>query len=264
MMNPSPGRAAALLISLFLVVVSCVAADTGGYTMAPAAAGTVTGSPQDPVSITFWELNFREMLIAVCLSFFPVVVQPVEIFFLLKLWAVLGYRKVVHNAIRYNRNRQNIEDCITKNPGVKFNELERMTGINGGTLKYHLLILGAKQRIISFGTGRSVRYFENNGRYSEVEKKVLLHLRDPTTRKILEILVASPEVTRKDIAGIVGIAGPSISWHTKRLSGDGIISLSRNGRGVRYTLCPAGVSIFKKYFGKEGGKAKSAEDARSV
>ena len=84
---------------------------------------------------------------------------------------------------------------------------------------------------------------------------MFLHLQNPTTRRILEILASSPEVSRKEIAETVGIAGPSISWHTKRLSGDGIITTRKNGRAVRYTLCPAGANIFKRYFGQDGAVA---------
>jgi predicted transcriptional regulator len=260
-MEPSPGRAVALLVFIFLAAVPSALADTGGYTAAPAMAGTLTGPPQDPVPISFWDLNLREMLLAVALSFWPALVDPIGIFFSLKAMAALGYRKIEQNAILRNRNRQTIFDCIAANPGIKFHTLERLTGMKEGTLKYHLLILGMKRRIVSFGSGKSLRYFENNGRYSELEKKVFLHLQDPTTRRILEILASSPEVSRKDIAGMVGVAGPSISWHTKRLSGDGIITTSRKGRAVRYTLCPAGVNIFRQYFGNDAGKVAGSAGA---
>ena len=254
-MESSPVRAVALIISLFLVAVPSAAAGTGGYSAAPGLAGALPADLQDPVPVSFWDLTVREMLIAVSLSFCPVLVYPVEIFFFLKLMMAFGYRKVERNAILWNRNRQNIYDCITANPGVKFNALERLTGVKEGTLKYHVLVLGMKRRIISFGSGRSVRYFENNGRYSELEKKVFLHLQNPTTRRILEILASSPEVSRKEIAEVVGIAGPSISWHTKRLSGDGIITTCKKGRAVRYTLCPAGADIFRRFRGQEAGMA---------
>ncbi len=250
-MEPSPVRAVALIISIFFVAVPSAAAGSGGYSAAPGLGGALPG--QDPVPVSFWDLTVREMLIAVSLSFCPVLVYPVEVFFFLKMLAALGYRKVERNAVLRNRNRQKIYDCIAANPGVKFNALERLTGIKEGTLKYHLLVLGMKRRIVSFGSGRSVRYFENNGRYSELEKKVFLHLQNPTTRRILGILASSPEVSRKDIAGILGIAGPSISWHTKRLSGDGIITTRKNGRAVRYTLCAAGANIFRRFIGQDPG-----------
>jgi predicted MarR family transcription regulator len=59
----------------------------------------------------------------------------------------------------------------------------------------------------------------------------------------------------------MGIAGPSISWHTRRLSGDGIITTRKNGKAVRYTLCPAGADIFKRFFGQEAGMASGSAAA---
>ncbi|MFA7694570.1 MAG: winged helix-turn-helix transcriptional regulator [Methanoregula sp.] len=254
-MKPRPARAVALILFIFLACVPAVTADYGGYSVAPGETGAADGQPQDPEPVSFFDLSLREMLIAVALSFCPVLVYPVELFFSLKLLAALGYRKVEKNAILGNRNRRKIFASIAANPGVRFVVLERLTGIKEGTLKYHLLILETKRRIVSFGSGRSLRYFENNGRYNTLEKKVFLHLQNPTTRRILGILAASPEVSRKDIAGIVGIAGPSITWYTKRLSGDGIISTSKKGRAVRYTLCPAGLEIFRQFPGENAGVA---------
>jgi predicted transcriptional regulator len=225
------------------------------YTVQP-AYGLEPGPERDTSrEVVFSEMTLRAMVIFVAVSFSPMLVFPVEFFLWVKLFACLGYRKADAMALFYNRNRRLVFETIVENPGVSFHTLERLTGLKEGTMKYHLLILGMKRKIISFGSGRSVRYFENNGRYSELEKKVFLHLQDPTTRKILEILASSPEVSRKDIAEIIGIAGPSVSWHTKRLAGDGIITTSRNGRAVRYTLCSAGANIFRQFFRQEPGKA---------
>ncbi|MFA4850689.1 MAG: winged helix-turn-helix transcriptional regulator [Methanoregula sp.] len=257
-------RFAAIAFFLFILFVPITVTATGGYDVTTGPHDRVPGTSHDPVAMSFWDLSPRVMALAVVLSFAPVFVSPVELFFSLKLTVALGYRKVEQYAVRYNEKRQKIFDCITANPGVKFHALERQTGIKEGPLKYHLLILGAKRRIVSFGTGRSVRYFENNGRYSELEKRVFLHLQDPTTRRILEILATSPEVSRKDIAGIMGIAGPSISWHTKRLSGDGIITTTKNGRAVRYTLCPAGVNIFKRYREQDAAACGNAETVKET
>ncbi|MGA9087457.1 MAG: winged helix-turn-helix transcriptional regulator [Methanoregula sp.] len=262
-MKPWPARAVALIIFIFLVAcVPAVTASYGGYSVAPGDADAAQDQPQDPEPVSFFDLSLREMLVAVALSFSPVLVYPVELFFYLKVFAALGYRKVGQNAILWNRNRREIFASIAANPGVRFTALERLTGIKEGTLKYHLLILEAKRRIVSFGSGRSLRYFENNGRYNELEKKVFFHLQNPTTRRILEILAASPEVSRKDIVGIMGIAGPSITWHTKRLAGDGIISTSKEGRAVRYTLCPAGLNVFRQFTGESAGESPGSADSR--
>jgi predicted transcriptional regulator len=240
------------------------AAGMGHYTIEAVSPEGLAGTAQDPLPISFSDLSLREMLIAVCLSFCPLLVDLVEFLFFLKLTAALGYRKAERNVIFKNRNRHAIYEYITANPGIRFHALERLSGMKEGTLKYHLIVLMAKKRIVSVGSGGSLRYFENNGRYTELEKKVFLHLQNPTTRRILEILSSFPEVSRKDIAGIVGIAGPSITWHTKRLSMDGIITTRRNGRGIRYILCPAGAGIFQQFreqnFGMAAGSAAAGKD----
>lgn len=248
-MDHSTVRAAALIIFILVAGMPFATAGTGGYSVEPAIPGAAHGQPQDPAPVSFEELTIRAMFIAVALSICPLLVYPVEALLLTKIILILGYRRVEQYALSYNQNRQKICEAIKANPGMKFTVLERMTGIAEGTLKYHLLILAMKRRIVCFGTGRSVRYFENNGRYSDLEKKVFLHLQDPTSRRILEILISSPEVSRKEIAATVGIAGPSVTWHTKRLAGDGIITTRKEGSAVRYTLCPSGARIFRQFFG---------------
>ena len=59
----------------------------------------------------------------------------------------------------------------------------------------------------------------------------------------------------------MGIPGPSITWHTKRLAGDGIISTSKEGRAVRYTLCPAGLNVFRQFTGESAGELPGARTA---
>jgi predicted transcriptional regulator len=128
-------RAFALIIFLLLVAVPSSAIVTGGYSAAPAAAGVLSLPPQDPVPISFWELTPRMIIIALCFSFFPLFVYPVEIFFFIKLFTALGYRRVKQYALSYNRNREKIYETIVAHPGVKFNALERLTGMKEGTLK---------------------------------------------------------------------------------------------------------------------------------
>jgi predicted transcriptional regulator len=262
-MEPPPLRTVALFIFIFLSAMPAAAVVTGGYSIVPPLAGALISPPQDPVPISFFDLTLREMLIAVCLSFCPLLVYPVEAFFSIRLAVALGYRKVEQYAVSYNKNRQAIYETIIAHPGIKFHALERLTGMKEGTLKYHLVILSMKRRIVSVSIGSSMRYFENNGRYSDMEKKAFLHLQNPTTRRILEVLSASPEVSRKDLAAVLGIAGPSISWHTKRLCSDGIITTRKYGKAIRYTLCSEGEKIFRQILG-DAGAAAGTEPGKNV
>ena len=113
---------------------------------------TVTpGISHDPLATTLGSFTPRYGACG-CLIICPGPRNPVELFFsFLKMVIFLGYGKSCGMPSRINRNRQKIYDCITANPGVKFNALERLTGIKEGTLKYHLLLLVAKRKVISFG-----------------------------------------------------------------------------------------------------------------
>jgi predicted transcriptional regulator len=198
------------------------------------------GLVQEPVEDTskevlFHELTPRAMIIFVALSFSPLLVYPVEFFLMLKLFAYLGYRKIDEMIIFYNDNRRLIYEAIAGNPGISFNALMLITGVKQATLKYHLHILEQKQKIIRYGTYESSGYFENNG-WSDLEKGIFVHLRNSTTRNILEIVSTSAEISRKDIARILGITGPSVTWHTNRLSQDGIIKIYRYGRDIRISI----------------------------
>ena len=65
------------------------------------------------------------MAIALALSFFPLLVFPIELIFVLKVFAFLGYRKISPCAIFDNHNRQKIYDAVRVNPAILFSELSR-------------------------------------------------------------------------------------------------------------------------------------------
>jgi len=82
----------------------------------------------------------------------------------------------------------------------------------------------------------SMRFYENNGRYTEIEQRVLRHLRNTTRKKILEILLSEPSAGRDEIAGVLGFTGAAVTWHMKALEADRIILVERTGRNVRYII----------------------------
>ena len=187
------------------------------------------------------------MAIALALSFFPLLVFPIELIFVLKVFAFLGYRKISQCAIFDNHNRQKIYDAVRVNPAISFSELSRVTGVKPGTLKYHLALLMLKRKIVSFECKGTVNYFENSDNYTILEKNIFRQLRNATTRRILRVLIASPDVSRKDIVETIGITGPSVTWHTNQLSRYGIISITKNGRNVHYELTDEAIRFLKKH-----------------
>ena len=164
------------------------------------------GTPHDPVTVSFWDLSPRVMALAIVLTFFPVLVCPTEILFALKVLAAFGYLKIAPNAVFQNKNRLRIYEIISANPGISFPQLPKIIGLKRGPMRYHLMILCTKRKITAVPNQATFSYFENSSRFTEFEKTMIRHLQNVTAQKILEILIPSPSVSRKDIAGILGVA----------------------------------------------------------
>lgn len=211
----------------------------------------ITSPPIEPVPITFWGLSLREMAVFLALMVSPILVLPVELFFALKVFAVLGYRKVEQTAILHNYNRRLIYETIKTNPGLTLTALSHITAIKYGPLKYHLAVLKLKRKILTFGMGRSHRYFENCGKYSDFEKLLIKHLTEETTKRILELLLRASPVSQQEIAGELGISAPSVFWHMKILEREKIVALQKCGRSVLYELTENAMMILQKYYGNK-------------
>ena len=148
----------------------------------------------------------------------------------------LGYKRVSGHNVLNQAVRSKIYDHIKENPGAHYSAIADETGINRGTLRYHLKILQICSKVRALHGAGCTRYFENNMKLSEYDQRVLHHLKNDTSKRILEVLVENPDVSRKDLSNVVGVSGPSISWYMKRLCADGIVSAIKEGRHVRYRL----------------------------
>lgn len=166
---------------------------------------------------------------------------PAELLLSIKLFASLGFRRVLGSNVLDQGARAHIYEHIRRNPGIHLRGLAGEMQMKLGTLRYHLNVLRLTHKITVSGDAASVRFYENNGTYSATEQHVLKHLRNETTRQILATLLDRPAATRQDIAEAVGVTGPSVSWHMKRLEEDRIVIPRREGRLTAYEI-PAPVA----------------------
>ncbi|MFA4825591.1 MAG: winged helix-turn-helix transcriptional regulator [Methanoregula sp.] len=236
----------ALLAVLLAALAVPVIALPQGYIVEP-AFGATGKTTTDVIPITFWDLTFREMVIIGALALFPAFVFPVEIFFALKFLSLFGFKRIARNNILASTVRNTLYTLIRSRPGISFVELSQEMGISRGALTYHLTLMRISKKIILLKNHGALSYFENSGKYGNGEQKVMKYLRQDTDNKILLSLARNPLMSRTDFEKILGVSGPTVSWHMKRLIDDGILNVRKDGRFSRYALSEATWSSLLKY-----------------
>jgi hypothetical protein len=145
-----------------------------------------------------------------------------------------GYRRLSGKNILDHEKRHLIYTTILLNPGIEIPALASLTGINLHTLRYHLGYLMQLKKIACVEQGGGWHLFENHGRYDPAGRQQILYRRYPTTSRILSLIATRPGITRGEIATELGLAGPSVTRWTQRLTAGGVVSEVRDGRRVRY------------------------------
>lgn len=230
-----------------LFIIPVVSANPGGYTVEPASPDMDPGTPLETVFVPFWNLPPREMATVLAISISPLLLFPVELFFLLKVFACLGYKKIIRSNVLAHADRNAVYQCIRDNPGIFFKEISVQTQVKSGTLRYHLGILRITGKITQSSTQGHARYFENSGKFSIMEQKIIRFLRNDTERSIFTCLVKNPEITRKDLEIQLGISGAAVTWHMNRLVDEEILIIHKVGRNARYELKPQARQCLEKY-----------------
>ncbi len=230
-------------IALLLVMVCTAGVSAQEYTV---RSGYQNPPPPDAVPRTPAPVGFFDLPVWVILA--QLALLPPEFFLSIKLWAFLGFRRVSGENVLEQGVRAQIYEYIRQNPGIHLRGLAEEMGISMGTLRYHLNILRDTHKITLNEGVASVRFYENNGSYTPAEQHILKHLRNETTKKILTILMNSPSSTRAEIAQEIGVTGPSITWHMKRLEDDEILVTHREGRKISYEILPHIASYLSRRF----------------
>lgn len=239
-------RSFILLLGILLVVlVGPVLALPQEYTVEPGFGATGIAAP-DIAPISFGELTLREMVLVMALAISPVLLIPAEILFALKLLSFLGFRRILRSNVLTNTVRKEIYRCIRERPGISPGELTGATGISRGALAYHIALLRGTGKIVPVKTHGTVGWFENADTFSRSEQTMLTCLRSETDRKILGILSATPDLSRTELGQRLGLSGPTVTWHMKRLASDGAVRIHRKGKYSRYTLSDTMAVILKR------------------
>lgn len=122
---------------------------------------------------------------------------------------------------------------IAREPGIRYRELLRLTGLANGVLTYHLSSLEKSSMIRVDRQSGATRYYPLN--VPEGESHVLGFVRHGPVREIISFILASDSCTFAELVGHTGKAPSTVSSHLKRLKEAGIVRV-RYGEYQLYSL----------------------------
>lgn len=122
---------------------------------------------------------------------------------------------------------------IEENPGIRYRELLRTTGLVNGVLSYHLSALERLDVIKVDRQPRTTRYYPVT--ISDQEYNILKFVRHKPVRQIMLFLIENDSCTFNEIVDHMQKAPSTVSLHLRRLREGGMISI-RYGEYQLYSL----------------------------
>ena len=122
---------------------------------------------------------------------------------------------------------------IEESPGIRYRELQRMTGLANGVLTHHLAALEKADVIKVDRQSRMTRYYPVS--ISDSESAILKFVRHEPVRQIMLFILDHDLCTFNEIVDHTNKAPSTVSSHLKRLKEAGIIAV-RYGEFQLYRL----------------------------
>jgi DNA-binding transcriptional ArsR family regulator len=122
---------------------------------------------------------------------------------------------------------------IAREPGIRYRELLRLTGLVNGVLTYHLSSLEKTGAIRVERQSGATRYYHVG--VPESESQVLRFVRNEPVREIISFMIEKDSCTFAEIVDHTGKAPSTVSSHLKRLKEAGLVHV-RYGEYQLYSL----------------------------
>ena len=116
---------------------------------------------------------------------------------------------------------QNLLEHISKNPGIRYRQLLRLTSSSNGKLSYHLAELERSRRIVVDRKRGVTRYYPLQ--ISDEILKIIGCIRNSVPKQIISLLIKTNGCTLSEISAFTTKAPSTTSWHLQRLIKAGIV-----------------------------------------
>lgn len=131
--------------------------------------------------------------------------------------------------------RRRVFQFIRAHPGLHLRALERRLGIALGNLRYHLDYLERENFVTSRSDGYRKTYFSARDVYL-LDRDRLALLRQRVPRRIILHLVLTPTSSFEDLRDLVGVSKSTLSFHLKKLTETGVVTVRRREGRNEYFL----------------------------
>jgi predicted transcriptional regulator len=145
-------------------------------------------------------------------------------------------RKSKKKALKLDEKDHYIVDIISMNPGIRYRELLRLTGLSNGVLSYHIKRL-ERCKLININRARNrftTFYLTNVNRKESVLNDYMRSSK--TATQLVELLNKQNKSSLKELVTFTKRVPSTISWHIKRLERAGIIYSRVYGKNRLYML----------------------------
>jgi len=222
-------------LCFFFLILASTAFGATEYTVRPfpsnQSGASIAGEDVQEIEvkpIPYW-------MFLLMLGFAQVTTTP-EFLYPIKFVPLGGFKRIGRSNIFANLNRERLYDFIKSYPGAYFNEIIKKTGLNRGTVRYHLEVLETQNKIECYKENGKTRYFQNSFTYGEKDKAVIAALRNDMDRKIILGILNGQCISNETLAEKMGISASAISWHIKHLREQGIVRADTQGRYTTYSI----------------------------
>ena len=197
------------------------------------------GVHADGVPIPRWQMRPLDLFFHMVHSVSPALVEPIQAVLFCSagvgiVGLYLGFRIISKKTVLVEPTRARIFNAIKGEPGIHFNELRHRTGVNRGTLLYHLGILVRTKKITCYKDGLFSRYLPEEWGISKKDMIVACRFRSGPDRFMLTYLLSHPDATRHEIGSAAGISPSNVSGRIQRFLQEGIV---RSVRGEGKSVC---------------------------
>lgn len=148
------------------------------------------------------------------------------------LFAWTLFSRIEPQELESQETRGRITEHLRAEPGASPQEIRRSLDLAWGTVVYHLDRLERAGLVVSTRRGGRRRYW-CEGMVDRRDRKHLVLLRSPTTRRVALLVAQEPGIRPSALSDSLGIGRPTASKHLKRLVDDGLVE-SQGERKARH------------------------------